>query len=232
MTAIAREPAVRQPIPAVAPLTIFLGLAVLAGLWFGPLVPMSRTAFSPHMLLHLGVVVVASPLIGYGIAQYLRPPKSLGEAFSWCFLAAAFETTAVWGWHIPLLHDAQGRNFGLFILEQASFLAAGLGLWTAAFTARTPQTAAAAFLALFFTFSHMSMFGLILTLVPRLIYDPDICRGAFGLDRLADQHFGGMLMAIGGGLPFLFGAAWAAWRLLRGPDREVTRNFGPRRELR
>jgi putative membrane protein len=211
---------------------IALGLVVLAGLWLGPLVPMSRTAFSPHMLLHLGVVVVASPLLGYGIAQYLRPPKTLGEAFSWCFLAAAFETTAVWGWHIPLLHDAQGRNFGLFVLEQASFLAAGLGLWTAAFTARTPQTAGAAFLALFFTFSHMSMFGLILTLIPRLIYDPDICRGAFGLDRLADQHFGGVLMAIGGGLPFLAGAAWAAWRLLGRSEAAGSRNFGPRRELR
>jgi putative membrane protein len=232
MSVLAPETPARQAVSATAPVAIALGLAVLAGLWLGPLVPMSRTAFSPHMLLHLGLVVVASPLLGYGISQYLRPPKTLGEAFSWCFLAAAFETTAVWGWHIPLLHDAQGRNFGLFVLEQASFLAAGLGLWTAAFTARTPQTAGAAFLALFFTFSHMSMFGLILTLIPRLIYDPDICRGAFGLDRLADQHFGGVLMAIGGGLPFLAGAAWAAWRLLRRSEAPAARNFGPRRELR
>jgi putative membrane protein len=232
MSAVAPESTARHAVSPVAPAAILLGLAVLAALWLGPLMPMSRTAFSPHMLLHLGVVVVASPLIGYGISCYLRPPKTLGEAFSWCFLAAAFETLAVWGWHIPLLHDAQGRHFALFVLEQASFLAAGLGLWTAAFTARTPQTAAAALLALFFTFSHMSMFGLILTLVPRLIYDPDICRGAFGLDRLADQHFGGMLMAIGGGLPFLFGAAWAAWRLLNRPEAPPRRNFASRRELR
>jgi hypothetical protein len=39
-------------------------------------------------------------------------------------------------------------------------------------------------------------------------------------------------MAIGGGLPFLFGAAWAAWRLLSRPDATASRNFAPRRELR
>jgi putative membrane protein len=232
VSAVAPVAAARRPGSAVAPGAILLGVAILLALWLGPLVPMSRTAFSPHMLLHLGVVVVASPLIGYGISRYLPPPKTLGTAFSWCFLAATFELVIVWGWHIPLLHDAQGRSFALFVLEQASFLAAGLGLWTAAFTARTRQTAAAALLALFFTFSHMSMFGLILTLIPRLIYDPDICRGAFGLDRLADQHFGGTLMAIGGGMPYLAGTAWAAWRLLGRPDAPSSRNFAPRHELR
>jgi putative membrane protein len=136
------------------------------------------------------------------------------------------------GLGLALLHDAQGHNFGLFGLEQASFQAAGLGLWTAAFTARTPSTAAAALFALFFTFSHMSMFGAILTLVPRLIDDPDICGGAFGLDRLADQHFGGTLMAMGGGLPYLCGAAWAAPRLLARPAAASSRNFASRRELR
>jgi len=207
-------PRIRRRPSALATTALILGCVLLAGLWLGPLVPMSRTAFSPHMLLHLGVVVLASPLIAFGLAPHLPKPASLRDAFSWCFLAATFELVAVWGWHIPLLHDAQGHNFALFVLEQLSFLAAGLGLWTAAFTAGSPQTAAAPLLALFFTFSHMTMFGLVLTLAPRLIYDPDLCRGAFGLDRLADQQLGGILMAIGGGLPYLLGTAWAASRLL------------------
>jgi putative membrane protein len=115
---------------------------------------------------------------------------------------------------VPLLHDAQGRSTGLFVLEQASFLLAGLGLWTAAFAARTRETAGAAALALFLTFVHMTMFGLVLTLAPRLLYDPDICRGGFGLDRLDDQHLGGILMAVGGGLPYLAGTARACWVLM------------------
>jgi putative membrane protein len=196
-------------------LSFSLGLIVLAGLWLGPLVPMSRTAFSPHMMLHLGVVVVASPLIACGLAHYLRGPKSFKDALSWCLLAALFEMVAVWGWHIPLLHDAAGPSDALFVLEQASFLLAGLGMWTAAFAARARRVVGAAAIALFFTFTHMTMFGLVLTLAPHLIYDPNLCRGAFGLDRLDDQHFGGVLMAVGGGLPYLIGTGWALAHLFR-----------------
>jgi putative membrane protein len=195
--------------------SLVAGLSVLAILWLGPLVPMSRTAFSPHMLLHLGVVVVVSPLISYALARRLPSPNGFRAALSWCLLAAAFEMVAVWGWHIPRLHDAAGHNAELFILEQASFLIAGLAVWTAAFAGRSRSTAGAAAIALFFTFTHMTMFGLVLTLAPRLVYDPSLCLGAFGLDRLNDQHFGGALMAIGGGLPYLAATGWTIFVLLR-----------------
>jgi putative membrane protein len=196
-------------------LSLATGLAVLTALWLGPLVPMSRTAFSPHMMLHLGVIVVASPLIAGGLAHYVLGPKSFTDALSWCLLAALFEMVAVWGWHIPRFHDAAGRSTFLFVIEQASFLLAGVGLWTAALAAHSRRNAGAAAIALFLTFTHMTMFGLVLTLAPRLIYDPDLCRGAFGLDRLDDQHFGGILMAVGGGLPYLVGTGWALYRVLR-----------------
>ncbi|HVX80997.1 MAG TPA: cytochrome c oxidase assembly protein [Devosiaceae bacterium] len=200
-------------------LALGAGVLVLAVLWLGPLVPMSRTAFSPHMLLHLGIVVVAAPLLGLGLAARLPPLADFRTALSWCLLASAVELVAVWGWHIPLLHDAAGRDGRLFVLEQASFLVGGLAMWTAVGAARRSPAAAAAAIALFLTFTHMTVFGLVLTLAPRLIYDPDLCRGAFGLDRLADQQFGGVLMAVGGGLPYLIGTAWACWVFLEGRPR-------------
>jgi putative membrane protein len=205
---------IRRPLP-LRHLSLAAGLVVLVALWLGPLVPLARTAFSPHMLLHLGIVVVAAPLLAPTLAARLRSPTSFGDALRWYLLAAAFEMLAVWAWHIPLLHDAAGRSFGLFVLEQASFLAGGLALWTAAFTARNRQAAGAAAIALFSTFTHMSMFGLILTLAPRLLYDPDLCQGAFGLDRLDDQHLGGILMAIGGGLPYLVATGIMCFRIVR-----------------
>ena len=61
----------------------------------------------------------------------------------------------------------------------------------------------------------MTMFGLVLTLAPHLIYDPALCLGAFGFDRLGDQHFGGALMAVGGGLPYLAATGWIVFGLLR-----------------
>jgi putative membrane protein len=195
--------------------SLVVGVSVLAALWLGPLVPLSRIAFSPHMLLHLGVVVVCAPLIAFGLAARRSPMVGFGNALSLSLLAALFEMAAVWGWHIPLLHDAADRDWGLFVLEQASFLIAGLGVWTVTFSARSRETAPAVAFALFLTFVHMTMFGMVLTLAPKLLYDPNICRGAFGLDRLEDQHFGGVLMAVGGGLPYLIGTGWAVSKVLR-----------------
>jgi putative membrane protein len=203
-----------RPIPAGG-VAAGAGAIVLAALWLGPLVPMSRTAFSPHMLLHLGVELIAAPLLGFALARRLPAPAEFGEALRWYLLAGAFEMLAVWGWHIPALHDAAGRSVVLFTLEQASFLAGGLALWTAVWTARGPMAAAAAAIVLFLTFSHMSMFGLILTLAPRLIYDPQLCQGAFGLNQLDDQHLGGVLMALGG-LPYLVATAVACRRVFAG----------------
>jgi putative membrane protein len=187
------------------------GLVVLAALWLGPLVPMSRIAFSPHMLLHLGVVVVAAPLLAISLSRRIPAPRNFADALLWYLLGAAFEMLAVWGWHIPLLHDYAGRTPIGLGLEQASFLAGGLALWTAAWTARTRPARAAVAIALFLTFAHMSMFGLILALAPRLLYDPDLCQGAFGLASLDDQHLGGALM-VAGALPYLVATAFVCYR--------------------
>ena len=206
-------PAATQRFDLGQSLSIGAGLLVLAALWCGPLAPMSRTSFSPHMLVHLGVVVVASPLLGFALARQLPTPNGFGDALRWYLLAAAFEMLAVWSWHVPILHDAAGHAVSVFVLEQASFLAGGIALWTAVWTARGRGAAGAAAIALFLTFSHMSMFGLILTLAPRLLYDPTLCLGAFGLDRVGDQHFGGVLMVLGG-LPYLAVAAFMVARLI------------------
>ena len=102
-------------------------------------------------------------------------------------------------------HDAAGRSGFLFAAEQFSVLIGGLTLWTAIFTARGQGAALAAALVAFATFSHMSIFGLLLALTPRLVYDPSLCQGAFGLDRLGNQHLGGVLMA-SAGLVYLLAA--------------------------
>jgi putative membrane protein len=191
------------------------GIAVLAGLWGSPLVALSHTAFSAHMILHLGVIVVAAPLLAASVAPWVPTPRSFGDAMRWYLLAAAFEMLVVWGWHIPLLHDAAGHAPVLYVVEQASFLTAGLALWTAIFSARTAAGAGAGAIAAFLTFSHMSMFGLVLSLAPALIYDPDLCQGAFGLDRIGDQHLGGALMATGG-LAYLAATAGLCKRAVAG----------------
>lgn len=183
-------------------------------LWLGPLPQMSRTAFSPHMILHLAIVGLASPLIALGLSEFLRSPRSFRPALSWALLASFFEMVVVWGWHIPLLHAGAARSDALFVLQQISFLAAGLAVWTMGWTATSPAAAGAGAIAMFLTFMHMSMFGLVITLAPRLIYAPDVCRGAFGLTGFEDQQLGGILMAVFGGLPYLLGTVLACFRVV------------------
>lgn len=35
----------------------------------------------------------------------------------------------VWAWHAPALHHAARHHTGVFVLDQAGFAGAGLGLW-------------------------------------------------------------------------------------------------------
>jgi putative membrane protein len=123
---------------------------------------------------------------------------------------------AVWGWHAPALHTAAALDGRVFVVQQASFLAAGMVVWLVGFSGRSRAASGIGALAMMVTFMHMAMLGVLLTLAPGLLYPPEICLGAFGLDRLADQRLGGGLMAVGGGMPYLFGGLVLAHRFIAG----------------
>lgn len=173
-------------------------MVALAALWLGPLVSLSHTVFSAHMLLHLGLILVAAPLLALPLARILPDPGSFSEAAQWYLLAAASEMVTVWAWHIPLLHDLAGNNLFAFAAEQGCFLVGGTVLWTAIFTARQAASGIAAAIVAALTFSHMTMFGLLLAVAPKLLYDPALCEAWLGLSGLDGQHLGGALMAAGG----------------------------------
>ena len=75
------------------------------------------------MLAHMGVVAIAAPLLALGLPAM---PALLGPA-----AATLVEFVLVWGWHAPALRAAAEGSVLVTAAEQASFLAAGLLLWTA-----------------------------------------------------------------------------------------------------
>ena len=176
------------------------GLALLALLWFGPLPQMARGSFSAHMVMHMGVVAVVAPLLALGIsraipAQVAALPPALAIA------ASLFEFAAVWTWHAPALHDAARMRTGFFGMEQASFLAAGVLVWTTAVGAK-----AAGVCALLITSMHMVLLGALLLLAPRALYAcAAVCSSAASLTPLGDQQLGGALMLVIGGSAYLAG---------------------------
>jgi putative membrane protein len=176
------------------------GFPLLALLWFGPLPEWARGSFAAHMVMHMGVVAVAAPLLAVGIA---RAAPKLVAAFppATAVAASLFEFGAVWAWHAPAPHDAARAETGFFVLEQASFLFAGVLVWTSAVGAR-----AAGVCALLITSMHMVLLGALLLLAPRPLYAcAEVCSSAAALTPLGDQQLGGVLMLIIGGSAYLAG---------------------------
>ncbi len=177
--------------PLVRPL---LGFALLAALWGGPLPELSRGSMTPAMVLHLGVVAGAALLLAPRLP--FRPGPLLLAA------ATLLEAAVVWGWHVPAAHDwARLSPLGL-VLEQASFLAVGLLLWSATRSASALGGAA----ALLATLMHMSLLGALIAFAPEPLYAA--CGGgALGLAPLEDQQLAGMLMAAGAAVYLAVGVA-------------------------
>lgn len=191
-----------------------LGLCTLGFIWGGPLPSLARTSFSIHMMLHLSLIVIAAPLISFGLKQAELLPPAAPNILYWAAAASVVELFVVWGWHLPALHEAAARDNAAFVLQQASFLLSAIAVWMASFAGNSRRAAGAGLFAMLMSFMHMTMLGILLTLAPHLIYSPQYCLGAFGFDRLHDQRLGGVLMAIGGGLPYLFGSWLLGRRLL------------------
>lgn len=201
---------------------LVLGVALLIGLWSSELVPLARRAFSAHMMLHLTIVTIACPLIAFGALRFRSVRAILRPTLATALAASGFDLLVTWGWHAPILHEAAARQMPVFVFQQASFLAAGLLVWGVSFAGRSRRDAGLGAMALGMTFMHMSMLGVILAITPQLVYAPDVCQGAFGFSRLADQQLGGALMAIWGGLPHLCGALVLLARLLQEDGRHGT----------
>lgn len=167
-----------------------LGIGALALLWLGPLPGLAAQSMTAHMALHLALVALLPPLLAP------RLPVTPGPVL----LAAAVlaEMAVVWGWHAPAAH-LWAREGGLgFALEQASFLGAGVALWSVALSASRP----AGVVALLGTTMHMTLLGALIGLAPGLLYGGH-GGGLFGLTPIEDQQVAGALMAGGGGAVYL-----------------------------
>ena len=152
--------------------------------------------------------------MGLGWAQKLLPAAAVSAIF-----ALVVDLVVVWGWHVPALHEASARNEAVFVVQQVSFILAGILVWTTSFRQESRASIALGIAAMFSTFAHMAMLGILLGMSPTLIYAPDLCIGAFGFSGLEDQQFGGVLMASMGGIPHLAGGLYLTYRLVSGLEQ-------------
>lgn len=165
----------------------YAGLALLVVLWLLPLRDWVGADFPHHMLRHMGLVAVATPLLVLGF-----PRVTQIFAISPLF-GAVIEFMVVWGWHLPALHARADMGGWGLVAEQASFFIAGLLVWAGALRGGHPLAGAG---GLLLTSMHMTLLGALIILAPRDLY-AEICGRAADL---TGQQLGGVLM-LGIGTP-------------------------------
>jgi putative membrane protein len=190
------------------------GCFALACVW---LVPWQRVAgeFTAHMIEHVGVVAIAAPLIALGVAGRSFDPVRHAPRWFPPIPLSIVEMLVVWAWHAPALHHSARHSAFLSSLEQLSFLIRGLLVWLSAFGGGSlgrAERRASGLIALLLTFMHMTLLGALLALSPRALYHT--------AGSLADQHIGGALMLVVGGVSYLAGGGWLAFDILRARREE------------
>lgn len=212
MTAPATFPATAAP-PAgpdvrFGALMLATGAIVLAALWLGPLPERAAGSFAAHMVLHMGIVAIAAPILALAFVRLL-PQMAARLTPAVAIAAAMLEFLAVWSWHAPGLHDAARVDTGLYLAEQASFLLAGFLVWASAFGSVRGDLLAsrlAGTAALLITSMHMTLLGALLLFAPRPLYAcAELCAPAARFTPLGDQQLGGVVMLSVGGVVYLAG---------------------------
>ncbi len=202
-----------------------LGAVLLAWSWLGPLPVTANHSFAAHMTLHMLVVALGTPLVAVGLAGTRFDGVRYRPELFPPVLASLVEMLLVWLWHAPAFHHWARHTRTGFIIEQLSFALAGWWLWQAAFgepagPALQEVTAAgsnsneasqpglserkgAGVLALLLTSMHMTLLGALIALSPRQLFH----HGHAGPveEQLADQHLGGAIMLVVGGIAYLCG---------------------------
>ncbi|MCT8003619.1 cytochrome c oxidase assembly protein [Sphingomonas sanguinis] len=177
------------------------GLALLAFGW-----TLSGQGMTGHMVAHMIAVAIAAPLLALGIQGSPIDPARRWPRLATPLVAALVEAVIVWGWHVPALRRLADHAPLWLIAEQASFLAAGLLLWSAVLA---PQHRAAGIAALLVTSMHMTLLGALIGLAPRPLYSHH------GAGAMQDQQIAGVVMLLVGGIAYLCGGLGMLGRLLQ-----------------
>jgi cytochrome c oxidase assembly factor CtaG len=181
-----------------------------------PLATLDHQSLTIHMMKHLLLMTVAAPLVLAGAPLFplvcglpkvfiKSPPPLARLAARWlerslmhpalCWLAG---TAAVIGWHLPAAFQLGIRSQAVHILEDVSFLAAGLLFWwpivqSSKSATRSPRWPVA--LYLFLATLPCDILSAFLVFCGRPVYPSYLSTTLrFGLSPLQDQECAGALM--------------------------------------
>ncbi len=221
----------RVPLPKVV--SFAAGLAVLLGALTGPLHDLSDFyLFSAHMVQHLLLAFAMPPLLLYGTPGWMLRPflahpalRRLGSVLTRPAGAFATFNLVLVAWHLPPLYNLAMNQHPVHIVQHLMMMAASVILWWPVLSP-LPELPRAHYpvqmLYLFVVGLPMVIVSIFITMAEGMLYPyyaaaPRVWRA---LSPHADQHLGGLIMWIPGGLVFLTAitVVFFRWQAAGGDD--------------
>ena len=186
--------------------SLILGVALVPLGWAFAAAPLGMVGY---MAGHMIAVAVAAPFLAYGIAGSRLDPAERWPTVVTPLAMSLVELVVVWLWHLPALRLRVDMQPLALLIEQASFLIAGVLLWSAVLGTRiggATDRRASGVAALLLTSMHMTLLGALIGLAPRPLYLMMAMHPVIhGLDALEDQQLGGVVMLMVGAASYFIG---------------------------
>jgi len=186
--------------------SLMLGAVLVPLGWASAAAPLGMVG---HMTGHMIAVAIAAPFLAYGLAGSRFDPAERWPAVVTPLAMSLVELVVVWLWHLPALRLRVDMQPLALLIEQASFLGAGLLLWSAVLGTRSrgaTDRRASGVAAMLLTSMHMTLLGALIGLAPRPLYAMMAMHpAAHGLDPLEDQQLGGVVMLMIGAASYFVG---------------------------
>lgn len=211
--------------------SFYAALVVLFLSLNGPLHDLSDTfLFSAHMVQHLVLTLVVPPLMLAGLTgDVLRPllrprwARLAAERLTGPVACFAIFNVVLAAWHLPPAYNLALAYHPVHIAQHLTFLAASVLMWWPLMSPlrELPRLSyPAQMLYCFLMVIPMSIVSIYITMADRVLYPAyAVAPRVLGISPMEDQHYGGLIMWIPGGL-FFYGVMtvvffkWAA----RGAD--------------
>jgi putative membrane protein len=208
-------------------------LVVLFGCLTGPLHELSDYyLFSAHMVQHLLLSFAMPPLLLYGtpgfmVRPLLRDPRIVraGRFLTRPSSAFAIFNLVIVAWHLPPAYNLAMDHHPVHIVQHLMIMAAAVILWWPVLSpvAEVPRAPyPLQLLYLFVVGLPMVVVSIFITMADRVLYpyyasSPRVWNS---LSAHADQHLGGLIMWIPGGMVFLvaISVVFFRWQAAGGDD--------------
>jgi putative membrane protein len=197
-------------------LSFFTALVTLFLTLNGPLHDLSDYyLFSAHMVQHLILTLIVPPLMILGTpGAMLRPllrVRGIGAIARlvtrpvWCF---ALFNTVLAVWHLPPLYNSALEHHPVHIFQHLTFIATSVLMWWPILSP-LPELPRLSYpgqmLYCFLMVIPMSIVSIYIAMADRVLYPAyAVAPRVLGISPLDDQHYGGLIMWIPGGI-FLYG---------------------------